>query len=259
LNKQNNEDTRREEVMPVYPVKSAERVIQILELFRAVRKPMRLNTVASELSWPIPSTVALLKTLVGMGYLVFSSADRTYFPSPHVASLGDWVEPAFFEDSRALEIANRLRSETTEHVLLSVHSGLHVQHVKVLHGVDDARYGARDGSLRLVVKSSPGLVLLGAMPVQAVDRICRQINIKYRNKTERIDPDQFSKTIASVKRQGFSSLYGVPHVEGAVLSMLLPPTQSGKRIAVSVGGRKERIQQNRDRLLQKMADVIAAA
>ncbi|ETR78906.1 hypothetical protein X566_02055 [Afipia sp. P52-10] len=245
--------------MPVYPVKSAERVIQILELFRAVRQPLRLNTIASDLDWPIPSTVALLKTLVGMGYLIFSTKERTYFPSPHLASLGNWVEPAFFEDSHAMEIAERLCEQTTEHVVLSVHSGLHVQHVKVLHGIDDARYGTRDGSMRLVVRTSPGLVLLGAMPMQAVDRICRQINIKYRNKTERIDPDQFSKTIASVKRQGFSSLYGVPHIEGAMLSMLLPPTRSGQRIAVSVGGRKERIKQNRDRLLQTMADVIAAA
>ena len=245
--------------MPIYPVKSAERAIQILELFRSVRKPLRLNTIASELSWPIPSTVALLKTLVGMGYLIFSIKDRTYFPSPHLASLSDWIEPSFFEDSFALDIAQRLREETDEHVMLSVHSGLHVQHVKVLHGTDNARYGASDGSLRLVVRSSPGLALLGAMPLQAVDRICRQINIKYRNKTERIDPDQFSRTIAGVKRQGFSSLYGVPHVEGAVLSMLLPPTQSGKQIAVSVGGRKERIRQNRDKLLQSMADVIASA
>ena len=60
-------------------------------------------------------------------------------------------------------------------------------------------------------------------------------------------------------RQGYGVLAGVPHPNRMYLSMLMPPTLSGKRFAISVGGHRGRLSRHSDRLLNRMYEVIAAA
>ncbi len=245
--------------MPIYPVKSAERTMKLLELFQSDRRPHTLRDVAQKQKWPAPSTLALLKTLVGMGYLIFDPKKKTYYPSLLLAGLAQWISDEFFEDSPAPEVARRLREETSEHVLITVQSDIHVLYLRVLHGVEDARYGAREGGMQPMVKTASGLMLLGLMPEDSIDRICRRINIAYNLREERFVPDAILRLTTTFKRQGFSTLAGSPHPEGMNLSMLLPPTRSGKRFAISVGGNKTRITERRNWLLERMSRTIATA
>lgn len=245
--------------MPVYPVKSAERTMQLLELFQSERCPQTLRDVAGKLKWPAPSTLALLKTLVGMGYLVFDPNRKTYYPSLLLAGLAQWIRDEFFEDSSAPEIARRLREETSEHVLITMQSDIHVLYLRVLHGAESARYGAREGNLQPMVKTASGLVLLGTMPEDSIDRICRRINAAYRLQGNRVIPDAIVRLASVFNRQGFGMLAGSPHPEGMNLSMSLPPTRSGKRFAISVGGNKDRITERRAWLLERMSRTIATS
>ena len=76
---------------PVSISKSVARAFQVLELFRAERRPLAAAEVGRRLSMPQPSTRALLKTLVHLGYLAYTDADRTYWPTPAVTALGQWL------------------------------------------------------------------------------------------------------------------------------------------------------------------------
>ena len=243
----------------MYPVKSAERTMKLLELFQSARRPQTLHDVARTVGWPAPSTLALLKTLVGMGYLIFDIKRKTSFPSLLLSGLAQSISDDFFEDCPALEVARRLREETSEHVFITVQNDLHVQYLRIFHGVEDARYGARDGGMLPVVKTTSGLMLLATMPDESIDRICRRINIRYNLQEDRIAPDAVLNLTRTFRRQGFGMLVGSPHPDGMNLSMLLPPTRSGKRFAVSVGGNKTRIKEKRDWLLERMSRTIATA
>lgn len=245
--------------MPIYPVKSAERTMKLLELFQSERQPQTLHDVARKLDWPAPSALALLKTLVGMGYLIFDIKRKSYFPSLQLAGLAQWIRDEFFEDSPALDIARQLREETADHVFLTVQNDLHVQYLRIFHGEENTRYGAREGGMELVVRTTSGLTLLGTMPETSIDRICRRINIRYNLGEARVAPDAVLKLTRNFKRQGFGMMAGSPHPDGMNLSMLLPPTKSGKRFAVSVGGNRTRIEEKRDWLLERMSRTIAAA
>ena len=75
--------------MSPQPVKSAERTIKVLELFQRQQQPQTLHQVATQLRMPVPSTLAILRTLVGMGYLILDVRRKTYFPALRLASLGD--------------------------------------------------------------------------------------------------------------------------------------------------------------------------
>jgi DNA-binding IclR family transcriptional regulator len=244
--------------MPLYPVKSAERAIRVLELFQRVQQPQTLNQVAVQLRMPPPSTLAILRTLVGMGYLIFDLRLKTYFPALRVASLGDWVSSRFFENSPVLTVAERLRRETTEHVLVAMQNDLHVHYLQVLPG-EGAHGGSRDCGSQLIVESACGLALLGAMGDHSVDRICRRINITGTSKAQPVEPDKIIHLVRKFDRQGYGVLEGVPHPNRMYLSMLMPPTRSGKRFAISIGGHRGRLSRNSDRLLNKMYETIAAA
>jgi DNA-binding IclR family transcriptional regulator len=71
--------------------KSVARAFRVLELFRAERRPLAAADIGRRLALPQPSTRALLKTLVGLGYLAYTDADRTYWPTPQLTELGHWL------------------------------------------------------------------------------------------------------------------------------------------------------------------------
>jgi DNA-binding IclR family transcriptional regulator len=245
--------------MPLYPVKSAERAIRVLELFQHQQQPLTLHEVASQLRTPVPSTLAILKTLAGMGYLVFDVRRKTYFPALRLVNLGDWVSGQFFENSPVLAVAERLREETSEHVLVSMQNDLHVLYVRILQGTGGERGSAKECGSQLVVNSASGLALLGTMADRSIDRICRRINIASQPAGRWIEPDKIIDLVRKFDRQGYGVLTGIPHPNRMYLSMLMPPTRSGKRFAISVGGHRARLTRQSDRLLNKMYETIAAA
>lgn len=245
--------------MSLHPVKSAERAIRVLELFQRIQQPQSLHQVATQLRTPVPSTLAILRTLVSMGYLIFDVRRKTYFPALRLANLGDWIGAQFFENSPVLAVAEQLRAETTEHVLITVQNDLHVHYVRVLQGTAGGHGQAKDCGSQLVVNSAAGLALLGTMADPSIDRICRRINMSFRREGAPLEPDKIIDLVRKFDRQGYGVLTGVPHPNRMYLSMLMPPTPSGKRFAISVGGSRARLTRQSDRLLNRMYETIAAA
>src|SRR3954467_12300537 len=73
-------------------VKSAGRVLQVLEFFDEVQREARVQEIAERLSFPQSSTSVLLKCLVQLGYLDYDANSRSFLPSPRVALLGTWLD-----------------------------------------------------------------------------------------------------------------------------------------------------------------------
>ena len=82
--------------MTVSPIKSAVRVLEVLDFFRQHREPVSLKGIAEQLNYPASSATVLLKNLTAMGYLSYDRAARTYFPTLKVAALGDWISHELF-------------------------------------------------------------------------------------------------------------------------------------------------------------------
>ena len=69
-------------------VKSARRVLEILELFSQGLRKATVMTVANALTYPQSSTSVLLSSLATLGFLRFDPTDRTYSPTLRVMLLG---------------------------------------------------------------------------------------------------------------------------------------------------------------------------
>ncbi len=106
--------------------KSAARALQVLDLFGALRRPVRAVEVAAALELAASSTDQLLKSMTASGHLVFDLAAKTYFPSPKLLPFGGWLRDSFFGDALQA-LLDRLHRQTGEIITLATVSGGTVQ------------------------------------------------------------------------------------------------------------------------------------
>ncbi|MEO8224716.1 MAG: helix-turn-helix domain-containing protein, partial [Gammaproteobacteria bacterium] len=149
---------------PVSISKSVARGFQVLELFRAERQPLTAAAVGRRLNLPQPSTRALLKTLVSLGYLACADADRTYWPTGQLTALGDWLAeeprlPAVLV--QALERIAALAGETTS--LCSLRDG-YVEILCVRKARHPVAVQLETGTGAPAWRTAVGRALLASMP-----------------------------------------------------------------------------------------------
>lgn len=111
-------------------VKSAGRVFEVLELFDAERQAMTATSIARALKYPASSTVALLKSMVSLGYLSHDPGERTYFPTIQLAAVSRWLEDSFFVEGHLLELMDDLAAATGEKVMLCWQNELSMQSIR---------------------------------------------------------------------------------------------------------------------------------
>ena len=85
-------------------IKSADRVLEIFEMFNEQRTAVTVMDVARALNAPQSSTSELLGSLVRRGYLVRKRGERVFRPTSRVALLGAWVHPALFRNGKLLQL-----------------------------------------------------------------------------------------------------------------------------------------------------------
>ena len=93
-------------------VKSARRVLEILELFSQGLRKATVMTVANALTYPQSSTSVLLSSLATLGFLRFDPADRTYSPTLRVMLLGSWLQDELFGQGSLVAVMEQLRKRT---------------------------------------------------------------------------------------------------------------------------------------------------
>lgn len=119
-----------EKAMTASVVKSAGRVFEVLELFDAERQAMTATAIARALKYPASSTVALLKSMVNLGYLSHDPGERTYFPTIQLAAVSRWLEDSFFVEGHLLELMDDLAAATGEQVMLCWQNELAMQFIR---------------------------------------------------------------------------------------------------------------------------------
>jgi DNA-binding IclR family transcriptional regulator len=245
--------------LPAGVVKSAGRVLQILEYFDEAQRPVNVVEIAEMLKLPQSSTSALLRSLVAMGYLYFDRMARTYMPSCRVALLGNWVNHPMFMGGVALQCMEDLQRKTGDAVVLALRNGIWAQYIHVMQATSMARLQVTRGALRPLAASGTGYALLATLPDTEVKKIAHRINAEARSSAvARVDTEQLLQAIAEVRRLGFAFTTDMVTPGGAVLAMALPVTDGGQALVVGLGGISEVLKKRRPELVATMRETIAA-
>ncbi len=240
------------------PIKSAARVLEVLELFADTRTPLRQKVIVERLAYPQSSTTGLLKSLVALGYLNYHRATRTYFPTTRVAAVGDWINHYLYGSGQLMAMMQRIHAETDETVALVSQNDLYVQYLRVIVPDHPHKYPVPEGGMRLLTQSSAGLVLLSRMPDRGVARLVRHIDIQARGTAPRTDLPQLLDQLHWIREHGHCFLAGIPFPEAATISLPMPDAPHGIPLTIGVGGARSRIARNRTRIVAVVTEALAA-
>jgi IclR family acetate operon transcriptional repressor len=233
-------------------VKSAERALAILEYFRKQKRAATVGDIASALGLPQSSTTMLLKSLLNLGYLDYTSQTRQFRPTFRVAVLGSWIQQSLFKSGPLTDTMDAIGNATGETVLLGLQNGPHMQYVHVVLANHDVQLAIQAGILRPMTCSALGRMLLTLKPDAEIKAIVRRNNADAEDSAHRVQERQFMEEIESIRNQGFAESRGKMTPGANVIAMLVPKHDDSTPLAIGVGGPMVRIEERRDEILRVM-------
>ena len=236
-------------------VKSAQRALEILEVFARQRRPLALKEVLEELGYPTSSGSALMKSLVALGYLDYDRERRTYFPTMRIAVLGSWVPRALFGEGPLLAALEDLHRRIGETVVLAVQSDLHAQYVHVIHSSEPLQLRIPPGTLRPLARSGMGLVLLSAKKDAEIERLRRRINAAGDDVMQ--SREDLMARVNEVRARGYAFSKNSISPGLGIIGAALPKGPFGRVAAVGVAGRVLRLDDKKDAIVADLQAMIA--
>ena len=231
-------------------VKSAQRVVEVLEYFDWDRRAARVNDICSALSYPQSSTSELLRSLAALGYLYYNRGRRTYSPTARVTLLGAWVEPELFRAGKVFAAVDRIAERTGETVVISSSGPAYMIYcIHVVQGSNEGAIRAHVGQCAPLLHFPQGEVLLASYPDREIRLALHRISIFETTAKYQFVPARKLTEMQALRERGWKiAPTGLGPQEGAV-SMLLPRRRGGDRLVLSVLGTREVIQQRGEEIL----------
>jgi len=238
-------------------VKSAVRVLEVLEYFDQVQRAATVTEVARALKYPQSSTSVLLRSLVSLGYLEGEADDRrAYRPTARVTLLGAWVEPKLAAGGRVLQMMKELGEETGEFVVLGMPLQGLVRYIHAVPSTKPMRLHNPPGTIRPMATSGLGRLFMSLMDEAHVSAIVERHNALEENPALRLNLPAVKRDLAAIRASGYVMSVDRITPGAGVVGMLLPVTQDERPLAVAIGGWSKSIMDNCEALVQLMRKLI---
>ncbi|MEM6683081.1 MAG: helix-turn-helix domain-containing protein [Pseudomonadota bacterium] len=238
------------------PIKSVQRVFEVLELFNQKQKPLTAKEVADHFGYPLMSAHALLKSMHQLGYADFGAPKWTYIPSRKFIDVLQWARDFLDREQDILNFMDALNEQTQETINLSRPHG---SVIKIIHGLETRMpvgVSVQVGIEMPLTNSLTGLTALAGLSETEIDAYFAQadtsdrqdINMSYRAELPSIQSDLHS---SGMVMRCDVMLEGV----GAICIPIL--TQAADQpLVLGVVGPSERIRSN-EKMLRRTVKKLA--
>ena len=241
--------------IPHSVVKSAGRVMQIMEFFDDVRRPASAVEVGSSLGYPQSSTSMLLHSMSVMGYLHHDPERRTYMPSSRLALAGAWLNDRLLEKGPLLELMENLHEITEQAVLLSMRQGIFGQYIHVVQAVQKVGHLVV-GTKRHLTSTGTGYALLSTLPDRQVQRIVHSIGADIGRTGTPVKLPAVLDTVNRLRRGGYLQASSLTITGGSSIAIPLHGASAEAALAIAVFGASDTIDANLSDFLQLMRELI---
>lgn len=233
-------------------VKSAARVLDLLELFSLGQGPLSVTDVARKLGIPKSSTQGLLTTLAGRGYL--EREGSAYVLPPELRGVGYVGGLRARLVSRAEPLLQRIARESEESAFLGVLTDSGIQYLAKALSPHEVRYDATLGTVRPVYCTSIGLAILSGLDAAVAARILDRTPLVMVTPKTVTNRDAIDRTLDRARRAGFAEVRDA-NVLGA--SGIAAPVFGAKGEvlgALSIGAPTARY----ERVRKQMAEIVTS-
>jgi len=235
-------------------VKTALRVIEIIETYARERRALPLSELARLLGVPVSSCLALIRTLSDLGYLYETGRRQGYYPTGRLLAMAQRIASADPVLDRVYPSLVELRDATQETVVFAKLSGEgRVVYLDVLDSPHTIRYAPVAGEFRDVHANSLGKALISVLDAPArAALLARRPLTRYNDRTL-VTPEAVDADLEASRQRGWFMNLGesIPDV----CAIAWPVTLSGETYAISVGGPVYRIEPQQ----QEYARILRAA
>lgn len=194
-------------------VKSADRVLDLLELFGRKAKPLSHTEIALALAIPKSSLTQLLRNLLGRGYLRFTPGSNTYVLGPAIHALLRGRDGNVDLIAAARPILDRLTAATHESSALSLYREDYVERVCGVDSPQALTYRMSVGTRFPLYSSSIGKAVLAALPEAERERYLSRVKLVPRNEAMVITLSELRRQIARAIKEGVTYSHG-EHMPG---------------------------------------------
>ncbi|MEO7385885.1 MAG: helix-turn-helix domain-containing protein [Gammaproteobacteria bacterium] len=229
---------------PVSISKSVARAFRVIELFGEERQPLGAAEIGRRLDIPQPSMRALLKTLVSLGYLDYAAAARTYWPSPRVPALGQWLAGEQRLPAGLTLALDRIAGLTEETTSLSALRDGHVEILYVRKARHPVALQLEPGLGVAAWRTAVGRALLAALPGAEASRLVTGWLQKERSAAGRRLLQSLARDLPHARVAGFLAAYDLFLPGVGAVCVTLPDGLRGALpapLVVAVAGLRDRI------------------
>lgn len=230
-------------------MKSAQRVLELLEFFAEERRPAGVGVIAQTLGWPQSSTSVLLKGLADTGFFDHDARTGHYAPNVRIALATAWIQEHLYSEHNLLRLMETVREQTGHTVMIGVRRGVHVRYLHVLQATREGRFVAKTGSLRPLFRSAAGKMLLTTLPEREVAMLLRKANALEADPAHRSEFAAVVRELDANRRQGYAVSMGTSMPGASALATLIPVARDREPMTLSVGGPMKEVRGDRARLV----------
>lgn len=237
-------------------IKSAKRVMELLEFFAEQRRPLSVSDFVRGLDYPQSSTSVLLKSLVRLGYLDYDRRERLYMPTLRIALLGGWVHDQLFTDVSLSRMVDRLHAASHgATVFLGIQNEIYVQYIHVVQApVPAVPWYVKPGSLRPLARTALGKMLLSRKPDVEVLYMLRRINAEETDPAHYVHGSELLKELDVIRQCGYASTEGNVNPGGGVVAIEMPTPASQPPMAIGIGSAIEVVRAERQNWVNLMRE-----
>lgn len=235
-------------------VKSARRVLEILELFSGTHQPASVTQIAQRLDYPQSSTSMLLAEMESLGYLQYDREARTYRPTLRVMLLGSWMQDELFGKGSLVSAMEMLRRRTGQAVMIGMRQGVQVRFILSLNSTLPGALRFSAGKLSPVLRSAVGKCLLAAESNGDIERIARRANAEATEEDHKVPVARLMDEIRKIRAQGWAETLDYPVIGRGTIAMRLPPLPGQPALGLTLGARKAKIERDRPAFIRALRE-----
>jgi IclR family acetate operon transcriptional repressor len=187
-------------------IKTADRILDVVELFARERRPLSLSEIAERIGVPVSSAHGLVKTLQERSYLYEISRKQGYFPTKKLALLVESI-------TRAMPLLDtfephllQLREITNETVVLGKQQGDSVIYLDVFECNQTVRFSPVIGEAKPLHSTASGKAILASLPPGEFEKFLQRVALEPRTTNTITDAEQLRHEIAAGRRRGWFSI-----------------------------------------------------
>lgn len=189
-------------------IKTADRTLDLIELFAREQRPLSLSDLAGLLSMPVSSAHGLVKTLQARGYLYELGRRQGYYPTRKLTTLAQAINAATpLLDTLAPELEG-LRDATGETVVLAKRQGPQLTYLEVVPSRHGVRFSPAVGEVKALHCTATGKALLGAMPQADRAAFIATLTLDARTPVTITDPTVLLADIERGAKRGWHAIVG---------------------------------------------------